>query len=829
MIVEDRPDVASGAGPVPPLLAADGIGKTYGATVAVSQMSLAIARREVVGLVGANGAGKSTLMRLLSGATRADSGRFSLGNTGLAPASYGAGVARRFGVRVVYQELSLCTNLTVYENFMVEQPRRFSGPGWREAAREAARLTLDAVFPGSGIDPSWQVEDLTIAQRQMVEIARAASDPDLTLLILDEPTSSLGAEAVEGLLRHVDSSRARGISFIFISHRLKEVLRLCDRIVVMRNGHLIWEGRAAETDEGALIARMGGTALATLERERASLGDAAVGPVRVRVTGHAGAGLRVDTMSLRSGEIVGLAGLEGSGQRQLLRAIYRAARRPTHGIVCQGRTAFVTGDRAKEGIFRLWSVARNMALTRETRGGIFHPVGGRGEWTRTGAWFARLAVAGPHVGVPIVSLSGGNQQKVLIARALLADAEIILLDDPTRGVDVATKAQLYALFREVALQGRLVIWYSTEDEEFAECDRVFVLRAGHIAAELGAAEATKDRLVEASFAHVEGASGERTQAEAAARLSRRRARVRLARSAVPLVTLVAILVAIGTVNHPALSGLGLNLLIGTAVPLVFAALAQMFVIAGSDIDLGIGQFIGLINVLSATVLVDHPPLALLLFAACVVAYGLMGALIHQRRMPAIVVTLGASFIWSGIALTLQDQPGGVAPDWLTNLYNLPVPVVPEPILLCLAGGLLGLLILRGLRYGTVLRGLGNNPLSVGRSGWSPLVARVVLYALAGLFGILGGLAVTAVTTSADATATGSYTLLSIAAVVMGGGELAGGVVASLGVMFGAVTLSLLGALLGFLSVGSNYQPAVQGGLLIAVLVVRSLVQARAQP
>lgn len=826
MVAEERLPHARLPVPGAPLLEAEDIVKRYGATVAVDGTSIVIEPGEVVGLVGANGAGKSTLMRILSGVTHPDSGVLRVEGNPIQFSHYSPSAAKRFGLRVVYQELSLCTNLTVCENFFIEQARLFRGLRWRRKAREAARDALAAVFPGNDIDPSWEVGNLTVTQRQMVEIARAATDPDLRLLILDEPTSSLDAESTSQLERWVGEYRARGISFIFISHRLKEVLRLSDRVIVMRNGRRTWDGASSAATEATLIQHMGGAAADDIAEERPPLAEALQGKPLVEVDGYNSGPLHDVRLAFRSGEIVGLAGLEGSGQRSLLQAVFRAAHRSVDHIHAPSRVAMITGDRAKEGVFPLWSIQKNMTITKTAWDGFLSQVGGKPEESGARTWYERLQVAGASLRAPILSLSGGNQQKVLIARALMANADVILLDDPTRGVDVGTKRQLYHLFAEVARQGKLVIWYSTEDDEFVECDRVVVFRMGHVVRELVGAEITKDRIIDASFTPVDTATGGETLTAIAASRSRRWSVVNLGRSLVPFIALVLVFGAIGFANPASMSSFGLGLLVSAAIPLALAALSQMFIVAGSDIDLGIGPYIGLINVLSATVLVTRPWLGWLSLLVSILAYGLMGALIHWRRMPAIVVTLGASFIWLGIALTLQDHPGGNSPAWLSNLFNLSVPVVSGSVVMVVVAGIVAYLILNWLPYGTVLRGLGNNVQSIERSGWSPLTARLALYLLAGLFGTLGGLSLTGITTAADATATSSYTLLSVAAVVMGGSELLGGIVRPIGVTFGAVTLSLLGALLGLLSVSSNYQPAVQGALLFLVLALRSVASLR---
>jgi ribose transport system ATP-binding protein len=254
-------------------------------------------------------------------------------------------------------------------------------------------------------------------------------------------------------------------------------------------------------------------------------------------------------------------------------------------------------------------------------------------------------------------------------------------------------------------------------------------------------------------------------------------------------------------------------------------LAQMFVVGGSQIDLGIGAFAGLVNVISATVLTEQPALGVALLAAGIGGYAVIGALIERRRIPAIVVTLGASFIWLGCGYTLQSAPGGMAPDWLMAAVGWQIPGMPTSLLLILGAGLCGLAVDRS-RTGVVLRGFGNNAAALGQGGWPALRYTVVRYVIAGIFAMAAGLSLTAITTASDINAGGGFTLLSIAAVVIGGCRLLGGTITPVGVAAGAVTLSLIGSLLSFLGVSTDYNAAVQGLLLVAILGLRTLIEGR---
>ena len=255
---------------------------------------------------------------------------------------------------------------------------------------------------------------------------------------------------------------------------------------------------------------------------------------------------------------------------------------------------------------------------------------------------------------------------------------------------------------------------------------------------------------------------------------------------------------------------------------MFAAMAQLCVIAASDIDLGVGTFVGLVNCIVAKYLAEAPLLAVVLMAVLVLAYVGMGAFIQVRRLPSIVVTLGASSIWLGPAVLVLPSPGGTVPEWLTSFVRLRPPLVPLPIVVAVVLAAFGHWFFMRSSYGVVLRGVGSTPVSLQRAGWSLLAARSTLYGLAGMFGVIAGLLLTGLNTSGDATIGSAYTLLSIAAVIVGGGEFVGGVVSPVGAVIGALIMLLTGALLSFMSVSTDWQLSVQGMILILVLSTRAL-------
>ena len=472
------------------VVAARGVKVVFGAVKALDGADLIIRAGECLGLVGHNGAGKSTIVNVINGGLTPHEGTISYGG---APGRQGISAARAGGVRCVFQELSLCPNLTISENVRIMHPG-MSGRNWRGRALAAIRQTIDDIFPGHGIDCEATISDLSIAERQMVEIAiNFCRTPDTPrLVILDEPTSSLDAGLAEQLMAYVRRFVREGGSVLLISHILGEILSTATRIVVMKDGRVVADRLAGEFTTRTLVEAMG-SVVKDQDRQKTA---------RVR------SGERVLSMAPRRGseiafeayrgEIIGLAGLGGHGQTEALLDLY-LAKNSSWLPNRKADLAFVAGDRSLNGTFSLWSILKNLSvasLRDISSGGLVD----RSRESELGAeWKKRIEIRTPDMGNKILSLSGGNQQKVLFARALATTASTVLMDDPMRGVDIGTKQEVYDILRTEAAHGRTFIWYSTEMDEICLCDRVYVFRDGKIVAELTGDEVTEEHVLTASF------------------------------------------------------------------------------------------------------------------------------------------------------------------------------------------------------------------------------------------------------------------------------------------------------------------------------------------
>jgi ribose transport system ATP-binding protein len=463
-----------------PRLQMQGIHKRFGATVALSAVDLAVSSGEVLALVGENGAGKSTLMKVLSGAHQPDEGKMWLNGMPYAPRS--PLEARRAGVAMIYQELSLARDLSVMENILLGMEPT-AGPlvRWNEVRRRASEAMAHLGREEIRVDTP--VSRLSIAEQQMVEIARAIA-VGCQVLVLDEPTSSLTRQDIDRLFNLVKRLRAQGQTIVYISHFLEEVREISDRFSVLRDGRSVGGGKTADAPARQIISMMVGRNVEQLyPRSARSAGD-----VVLEIKDLAGSKKpNAATLELRRGEVLGIAGLIGAGRTELLRVIFgldrvkrgvvRVARfsgRATPAQRWKAGMGIVSEDRKAEGLALGLSILENLTLSRT---GMF--LNRRSLQRASERLTSQLGIRCRSVGQEVSALSGGNQQKVAIARLLYHDVDVLLLDEPTRGIDVSSKSQIYRIIDELACRGKAVLMVSSYlPELLGVCDRIAVMCRG---------------------------------------------------------------------------------------------------------------------------------------------------------------------------------------------------------------------------------------------------------------------------------------------------------------------------------------------------------------
>ncbi|MFB3826127.1 MAG: sugar ABC transporter ATP-binding protein [Bryobacteraceae bacterium] len=481
-----------------PLLKLERISKTFGGVAALDGVSFEVLPGEIHALVGENGAGKSTLMNIASGVMRPDSGAIIWDGRPVAPA--GPREAQDLGISFVHQELALAPQLSAAENvFLGRHPARRGCVRWKEINQRAGELLREL---GHDLDPRRPAGELSIGEQQVVEIARALSF-NARLIIMDEPTAPLSGHETARLLRVIARLKERGASVVYISHRLKEIYQGPDRVTVLRDGRRVACAPVADMPQDLLVRHMVGRDVKPRERRTPAL----AGAEALRVEGLTARGRFADvSLAVRYGEVCGLAGLVGAGRTDVLETIFGACRYDGGRVFLNGRevrirsprdairhgVALVPDDRKGKGLIAGAPLAWNMALATQRRF-VIRP---RAEQDMARRMIGELRVRAAGPGQSVSELSGGNQQKVVLARWLLADAKIFLFDEPTRGVDVAAKAEIHELIRDLAARGAAVLLVSSELEEILQvADRILVMHRGRLAGEMTREDATEERIM----------------------------------------------------------------------------------------------------------------------------------------------------------------------------------------------------------------------------------------------------------------------------------------------------------------------------------------------
>ncbi|GAB2927724.1 sugar ABC transporter ATP-binding protein [Nonomuraea fastidiosa] len=476
-----------------PVLTMSGIGKRFPGVTALDGVNLRLLPGEVHALMGENGAGKSTLIKVLTGVYAADAGTIELDGR---PVAFGSPLeAQQAGISTVYQEVNLCTNLSVAENILLgREPRRLGRIDWRRMRARAgellARLELD-------LDVAAPLSSYSLAVQQMVAIARAI-DIDAKVLILDEPTSSLDADEVRQLFRVMRRLKDEGIAILFVSHFLDQIYEISDRMTILRNGRLVGEYATRELPQVELVAKMIGKELAALERLHGASEVAERPLVEARDLGRTGA-IEPFSLTIHEGEVVGLAGLLGSGRTEIARLLFGADHASTGEIAIGGRPAslrtpraamnhkiaFCSENRKADGLIPDLTVRENIILALQATRGWTRPVPRDQQDELVRKYIEALKISPPNPDHLVRDLSGGNQQKVVLARWLILEPRLLILDEPTRGIDVGAKTEIQRLVAELSGGGMAVLFISAELEEVLRLShKVEVLRDRRLVAEL---------------------------------------------------------------------------------------------------------------------------------------------------------------------------------------------------------------------------------------------------------------------------------------------------------------------------------------------------------
>jgi ABC-type sugar transport system ATPase subunit/ribose/xylose/arabinose/galactoside ABC-type transport system permease subunit len=816
----------------PPTLSLRGITKHFDAVAALTEVTFDVLPGEVHALLGENGAGKSTLMNVASGATAPDAGAivFEGEQVGhLTPA-----IAQELGIAIVHQHPALLPDMTVAENIRVAVPPEHLRRRDANAAKAMRSLLADVHFAGHLDD---RVSSLSVAQRHLLELAKAfAMQP--RLLILDEPTAPLSQDSVDLLFNAVRAVADDGTAVVYITHRLAEVREIADRVTVLRDGKVRGTSPVTEISDADLLALIVGRTLeATFPPKHVSQDDG--GPV-LRVDGLSGRGFQDITFSAGKGEIVGIAGIVGNGQRALLRAL-AGLDRSTGSVDVEGKslsrrarlekTAYMPADRLSEGLMVDLNVRENAALTALDRFAVGPFVSRHREVDAVERELSELAVKAPSLEAPVSALSGGNQQKVVMSRALLSDPAILVADEPTQGVDVGARAEIYRILREVSARGVPVVVASSDAIELEGlCDRVTVISRGQAVATLEGEDVTEEKIVHAAISATTHTTEQpRRRSASTSRFARF-----IEGDYAPVLVLAAVMLALGAYvwhhNDRYFSDFNITSVMFACAALGFISLGQTFALLLGGIDLSVGPLAGFLVVVASFFILDGKSVAVwvLGFAAmlgCAVGVGLLnGSLIRFARFTPVAATLVTYIALGGLAFTLRDAPDGYIAVSVTDRISTkvgPVPLAFVVFVLCA----LGLeLWLRLTRSGMRLRAVGSQEESARRVGVPVNRTALLGYLGASLLTFLGAIVLLAQLGVGDPGQGTGYTLTSITAVVLGGTSLLGGRGTFIGTLMGAgLSVQVLNATT-FLSLNQEWQYIFQGGLIVAAALIYSQVR-----
>jgi ribose transport system ATP-binding protein len=748
---------------------------------------------------------------------------------------------------MVYQDTRLVDDLDVAQNILLgREPGSLLLVNRRALEERSESILRRLGFP---LDLRRAVRDLSTAERQIVEIGRVlASDP--SLLILDEPTSALGKGDVQRLGEILRGSRAANTGVVFISHRLREVLNFADRITIMKDGKVVETLVNAGLTENYLVNRMVGRTLSlTFPPKQSNPGS-----IRLKVTNLSSASLFTGvSFTVSSGEIVGLGGIQGNGQRDIARALFGML--PATGEVqlegvqlrlgsprdaIRAGIVYVPADRRRESVFAPHSIRENIAVPHLRAWSSFGTLNLPLERSLVSKTVSQFRVRTPSIEQPIGLLSGGNQQKAVFGRWILAQPKLYIFEEPTQGIDTGAKLELYEVIRKLAEQGAAIVLLSSDLLELIGlADSILVVAHGSIVDRVAAAEATEERIIGSAVAtgrtiespdSAESSAKQVNQASPPSSLPAAKALARRYKGGLLLVGALLVLAAYTSSQSPYFfTQRNLGNLVIQIVPLALASIGQMTVILLGGIDLSVGPLISLVTTIASFTIIDGPGgwggILLCLVTGLIVG-GMNSALIVWLRIPDLISTLATYSVVFGLALVVRPSPGGSVSEGFADLVTLRLGWFPVAGLAVLAISAIGEILLVKGRIGTRLYAIGSRPEAAFVAGIRVDRVRCFAYLFCGFMAALAGLVVAARIGSGDPQAGSQFTLSSIAAVVVGGTSVFGGRGTLVGTLFGATLLVMLQNALNQLHVTAYYQYIWTGALLLSAVALYSIEEYR---
>ena len=809
------------------LLQISGASKSFPGVRALEDVTFDVLAGEVHGLVGENGAGKSTLMAVASGALTPDAGAVIIDGTVTVSDPQGA---RALGLAIVRQEPALMPDLTVAENLYLGVPANLRPPistvtGWADGLLR--KWNKDA-----SVGASDRVDTLNPEQRFIVEIVKAlANDPKV--LVLDEPTEHLAAEDVSRLFGQIKQVTSRGACVVYISHRIREVQQIADRLTVLRDGRSRGTFDALALNEDQIVELIVGV---SVDREFPAKLNMVSGEA-LRVENLSGPGFSNVNLTVQRGEIFGLAGISGNGQHEFIRALAglnrsrgvvkvnnRVARINSSKDAMRSGIAYLPGDRHREGIFADLSVRENFSIRSiysDAVGGIVDP---RRETRRVEAAIQAFAVKTPTISVPIASLSGGNQQKVVLSSVLASEPSVLLVDEPTQGVDVGARMEIYRGLREIAEKGVAIIVLSSDASEIAGlCDRVAIFSRCQVVQEISGGQVCENAILAAALKSTLVRDKSSREVNGFWKWA--------AGNAAPLAMLMLAIVLMGVVaagyNPFYLSTRNMSGMMVLAATLALVAYGQQLLILVGGIDLSVGPTMGLAQVVGSFFLLSEASAGLqafgwaAMFTICCAVGILNWLLVEPLKLHPMVATLATFMGVQAISLSLRPTPDGTIDADLLDLLSAKIGFVPLSFLCAVGVGALLEYLLYRHRLGFVVRGLGSRAEAARVAGIAPARIRLLAYVGCSLLAFVAAITMVAQVGIGDPRAGLGYTLTSIASVVIGGGSLFGARGSFIGALLGAIFITQVNTVTNFLGLDEAWQSYLLGGMIVVAVALFS--------
>ena len=811
-----------------------GISKVFSGVPALRDVSVEFYAGEVHAILGENGAGKSTLMNIISGAMHPTLGEIWFEGQRISDMT--PETAASLGIAISFQHPAILEDLSVLENLRVALPASLFES---KSAQAVARGMLDAV--GLHVPLRMRADALTVAQKHLLEIAKAlAIKPKV--LILDEPTASLDQDATDMLFGRIREVVKSGTSVIYITHRLAELRQIAQRVTVLRDGRFRGSALVNEISDAGLLSWIVGRTLGSAFPQKSQdISD----EISFSVSSLSGKGFKDVTFELSHGQIVGVAGVAGNGQPELMRALAGLEQsrgaialhgRPLNHNELLRKAAFMPSDRHTEGLAGGLTVRENAsfaALDKFSANGI---VSRKKELEQVTSTFSSLDVKSPGMEAPILSLSGGNQQKVVMSRALLSEPGLIVADEPTQGVDVGARAEIYRILRDVSSSGTPVIVNSSDAAELEGlCDKVIVMSRGRVVETLSGDDVSEARIIAAAVNATTHVGDIDMQGGGGAAMGGWRHFLQSDNApAVPLALVTALLgLYVFSQNENFFSFFNIYNILMLATALGFIALGQTIALLMGGIDLSVGPLAGFLVVVASFFVNDDKSAMMivagfaLMFAGAFIVGSINGLLIRFANFTPIAATLAMYIALQGMSFLLRDSPDGYISFAVTEWINWQWGPIPVAFIVLVAIALAGEYALRKSRAGWRLRAVGSDEESARRIGIRISRTFVSGYIACSLLTAIGAVMLMTQIGVGDPRQGINYTLSSITAVVLGGTSLRGGRGTFLGTVLGAVLLMEVLNAVTFLGLSQTYQYVFQGALIVVAALVYATVRRRA--